>query len=148
LGDTEVLRHVHRLRSANVALAVGVLTALAMQWTSDSPIGFTGIPIAGGLGWILAPRLGGTHPRTMNAILLMALACAVLGAYGTALLTSTGPSLGALAIGTFGVLFFGVPAFVLLLAPATAWAVITSWLVRHAGERHVTPGLKTGSGPS
>jgi hypothetical protein len=138
LGDTEVLRHVHRLRSANVALAVGMVSAVAVQATTDSPIGFIGIPIAGGLGWTLAPRLGGARRQAIAAILLMAVGCAVLGAYSTALLASTEPSLGALAIGTFGVLLFGLPAFLLLVVPATGWAVITSWLVRHADERLVT----------
>ena len=37
-------------------------------------------------------------------------------------------------IGIFGVLFFGIPAFVLLLVPATAWAIITSWLERRAAR--------------
>jgi len=111
LGDTEIWRHVRRLRSANVALAVGVVTAVATQVASDSPIGYVGIPIAGAVGWILAPQLGGADARTVAAILRMALACAVLGAYGVALMTSTGLSWGALAIGTFGVLFFGLPAF-------------------------------------
>jgi len=133
-GDEQAVRHLGRLRSAAVALVVGIMAAVGTQLATDSPIGFAGIPIAGSLGWILAPRLGGTGSGTVIAILWMAFACTVLGAYTVALVTRTGDLGTVLVIGTFGVLFFGVPAFVLLVVPATAWALITSWLERRAAR--------------
>ena len=113
-------------------MGVGLLAAVGTQLATGSPIGYTGIPIAGALGWILALRLDGIGSRTVIAILWMAFGCAVLGAYGVAMLTPSGTLGSALVIGTFGVLFLGLPAFVVLLVPATAWAVTTSLIERRA----------------
>jgi hypothetical protein len=132
VADGDGARHIRRLRSASVVLVVGLLAAVGTQVVADSPIGFIGIPIAGLMGWILAFRLDGSGSRLAIAILSMAFGCAVLGAYGVAILTATDSIGTALVIGTFGVVFFGIPALVLLLVPATAWALITSWLDRRA----------------
>lgn len=129
VGDGDGARYIRRLRSASVAMAVGLVAAVGTQLATGSPIGFIGIPIAGVLGWILAPRLAGVDGAPIVA-LWMAFGCSVLGAYGVALLTAVDSIGAALVIGTFGVVFFGIPAFVLLLVPATAWALITSWLER------------------
>jgi hypothetical protein len=134
VGDGQAAPHIRRFRSATVAVAVGLLASVGTQLATDSPIGFIGIPIAGAMGWILAPCLDGSGSRTVITILWMAFSCAVIGAYVVALLGWTENLGAAFVIGTFGVLFFGIPAIVLLLVPATVWAVITSWLERRAAR--------------
>jgi hypothetical protein len=122
-------RWARRMTSALVAIGVGLVSAIGVSWMTDLPTGFAGIPIAGVLGWGLATRLDGRMSDATAPVLLMALGCAVLGGYGVALVATTdlGP---ALIWGTFGVVVLGLPAFILLLAPATLWAAITSWFIR------------------
>jgi hypothetical protein len=129
--DPDRQRWARRMTSASIALGIGLAAAIGVSLTTDLPIGYVGIPIAGALAWGLATRLDGRTSDAIAPVLMMAFGCAVLGAYGVAL-AATG-NLGALIIwGTFGVVVLGIPAFILLLAPAALWAVITSWFVRRA----------------
>jgi hypothetical protein len=132
--DSDQNRWTHRMTSALIAIGIGLASAIGIAWMTDLPIGYLGVPIAGVLGWGLATRLDGGSSGAVAPVLLMAFGCAVLGAYGVALISTSdlGP---ALVWGTFGVVVLGMPAFILLLAPATLWAVTTSWFVRRAAAQ-------------
>ena len=124
---------VRRMTSASIALGIGVATADALTLVTDLPVGLVGVPIAGVLGWGLATRLDGRASSRIAPVLLMAFGCVFLGAYGVALAATT-DILAVLAWGTVGIVFLGGPAFVLLLVPATLWALVTSWFARRPTE--------------
>ena len=109
---------VRRMTSASIALGIGVATANALTLV---------------LGWGLATRLDGRASSRIAPVLLMAFGCVFLGAYGVALAATT-DILAVLAWGTVGIVFLGGPAFVLLLVPATLWALVTSWFARRPTE--------------
>ena len=117
-----------RLVSANVALALGLVSSVGFMTATSSSVAYAGIPIAALIGGWLAPGLRRPTPASwLRAVLLMAAGCTVLGAYGTVLVWSGDP-LGAIGLTIFGVAVYGIPAFALLLIPAIAWAsIITVW---------------------
>jgi hypothetical protein len=129
--DVDVERYRRRLVSAAVAAAIGLLAAAGATFLTGWEIGYIGIPIAAVLGWGLALRLNDSGSRAVVAILWMAFGCAVLGAFAVGIV-ATGDLVTGIMLGALGAVFYGIPAFLLLLAPATAWALITSWLERRA----------------
>jgi hypothetical protein len=127
----ETERYMRRADSAAIALGVGILAAAVSTMLMGQPIGFAGVPVAGFLGWFLALRIDGGRFAPIKPILGMAFGCAVIGAYVVALIASMDP-VWTIVLGTTGLILLGLPVFILLLVPATAWAVTTSWLLRGA----------------
>lgn len=116
--------------SANVALVVGLTVAL-VTWTTGANVGFVGVPIAGLLGWCLAPNLRPLAGSNVGATLAMAAGCTLLGSYGAALLWSGDPFVS-IAYAVLGIVVFGIQSFLVLIVPATAWGMATSWLAGRA----------------
>ena len=127
MTQMSVERYQFRIVSANVALVIGLLSAIAV-WMLGSNVAFVGIPIATLLGWCLAPKLRLSTGSKVLASFAMAFGCTLLGAYGTALLWS-GDLVESIALAAIGIVLFGIPCFIALNIPALIWAVSTGRLL-------------------
>jgi hypothetical protein len=112
--------------SCSVALVVGLLSAWAFSAVTTEAISFVGIPVAGIFGTWLGPRIDQTSRIPIKVALAMAAMCTVGGAYAVGLAAGIYAPL----IGTLGLIYFGIPAFLLLLVPAWVWATLTAMLAR------------------
>jgi len=122
-----------RIKSGFVAFLVAVASGLIL-WAAGSPeIALIGAPVATGLGWLLAPLLAPTSHAPILAMLWMATGCTVGGAVGVGFAT-TGELGSAFAIGLMGILFVGLPAFLLLSVPALVWTLVTMVVLRRAAD--------------
>jgi hypothetical protein len=115
-----------RMLSCSVALVVGLLSAWAFSAVTTEAIAFVGVPVAGLVGAWLGPRVNARSRLPIKVALAMAAMCTVGGAYAVGLLAGIYAPL----IGTLGLIYFGIPAFLLLLVPAWVWATLTALLAR------------------
>ena len=138
LGDTRTPAKIALVR---VLLAAGLGFLLMLQFerfqVGGQPLGAAGLSLASGLAawgeWALlrsraARRLGalGTGPGPLARMLLAAGAAALAGRAVAALLPPLGPVLVAvLALGVFGLVYFGVARLLGLAEAGFAWARIT-----------------------
>jgi hypothetical protein len=129
-GAAAVIGRPSRMLGASVALVIAVVASVATMMLADSPVAFAGIPAAGLLGGLLAPRLRVEDGLPFGAALAMAAGCVPLGAF-TLVTVAGGDPIAGIALAAIGVVILGLPAFFLLIAPAIAWASATTWLARH-----------------
>jgi hypothetical protein len=112
--------------SCSVALVVGLLSAWVFSAVTTEAISFVGVPVAGLVGAWLGPRVNARSRVPIKVALAMAATCTVGGAYAVGLAAGIYAPL----IGTLGLIYLGIPAFLLLLVPASAWATVTALLAR------------------
>jgi hypothetical protein len=117
---------VSRMLSGSVAIVVGFISAVAFTAVTDEPMALIGVPVAGAAGAWLGPRLDAGRRMPIKMTLLMAATCTVGGAYTVAL----AGGLDAPLLGTIGLMYLGIPVFLMLLVPAGAWAAVSAWLAR------------------
>jgi hypothetical protein len=116
--------------SASVALVVGAVAAIIVQVLADqlvAQMAWVGVPVAGIAGALRARRLDRRERWPVRQAIVMALTCTIAGAYAVGLVWGAGY---APFLGTVGLLYFGLPVFLLLLTPAITWACTTTFLAR------------------
>jgi hypothetical protein len=115
-------------------LVVGGVAAIVVQALADelvAQIAWVGVPIAGIVGAWRSRRLDRRDFWPWRQAISMALICTIAGAYTVGLIWGAGY---APFLGTVGLLYFGLPVFLLLLGPALAWACATTFFARKAGH--------------
>jgi hypothetical protein len=121
--------------STSVALVVGAVAAIIVQVLADQLVAhmtwvgvtWVGVPVAGIAGAFRARRLDRRERWPVRQAIVMALICTIAGAYAVGLVWGAGY---APFLGTVGLLYFGLPVFLLLLTPAITWACTTTFLAR------------------
>ncbi|MGH2476176.1 MAG: hypothetical protein ACRDIL_13025 [Candidatus Limnocylindrales bacterium] len=126
-------RPAGRLLGGTTAAAIAVVPSLIFH-AGEWYFVWLGVPIAALLGAWLAPSIRPSRPFPVGTVTGMSILTVVLGAEATGVAAAL-PAVDlerivmGLVFGTYGLVILGLPALVVTVPCAFAWAWLTRWLL-------------------